>query len=287
VRFVGDTMHLLVATRGSLLLQRRQPDGTGSTLGAVARPESSTTMILGANGRAVGLLAKGAARVWRARDTTMTLEVVPTTAYPGQELYISRDGSKVLTVPDYDFAAPRLWGALDGKAIDTLPHSGASLFAFSERGDYVISAQPDLQLRAYPLTSAGKPLTLHGACCELTSIAYDRTGDMVVASDTRGGVNVWAPKLRPGLLYLSTDSTAVRSTEFSRDGKRVVAGYNDGTVRIWTIDPGLLIKRIRSYTRACVPTRMRMERLSESANDAKERFEACQQKFHGKHTKAK
>jgi WD40 repeat protein len=100
-------------------------------------------------------------------------------------------------------------------------------------------------------------------------------------------VNVWAPTLRPSLLHLSTNGDPVTSTEFSADGKRVVAGYQDGTVRIWTIAPDLLVQRIRSYTKACVPPSMRIERLRESAGDAKERFEACQRKFHGKHTHAK
>jgi WD40 repeat protein len=81
-------------------------------------------------------------------------------------------------------------------------------------------------------------------------------------------------------LPVHADGMSVTSVGFSADGKRVVSAGDDGTVRVATIDPEMLIHRVTSYTKVCVPISVWVDRIRKDSTEARDRLAKCEKKWH-------
>lgn len=104
-----------------------------------------------------------------------------------------------------------------------------------------------------PFIEITRPGTQHISAF-VTSFAFSPDGEKIVVADASGGVRVWDAVSGKELQGLSTPggdfyanpanfNGSVGSVVFSPDGKKIVAGGSDRTVRIWDAESGEALRR--------------------------------------------
>jgi WD40 repeat protein len=183
----------------------------------------------------------------------------------------------------------KLWRVSDGVLLATYPH-GAPVRAAVEAEGGVVTAGDDGVLRAWtsngrlrwvethgsPITAAaasadgtvatgaadgsvrlwrardGKPLftPLHGHTGAISSLAFDRTGALLVSGSTDSTARIW--NVRTGTLVhaLIGHKLAVTSATFSPDGKLVLTSSNDGDARLWSVKSGHSVQHLKFHVAA-------------------------------------
>jgi WD40 repeat protein len=130
------------------------------------------------------------------------------------------------------------WRVGNSEEMKSLEHSAAaSVLAISSDGKYIAAADgSQVQIWSVNGGSISWQENLKGRGCEITSMAFSRNGEQLLAADVRGRVFSW----RGGRRSYRPDSTfvahtaAVTCSAMSRHGRRLATAGTDNTVRIWT-----------------------------------------------------
>ena len=79
------------------------------------------------------------------------------------------------------------------------------------------------------------------------NIAYSPDGDLLAVA---GGIGIWIYDALTGaeIALLTGHTDPVNSVAFSPDGKTLVSGSGDQTVRLWNVDTGDLKATLEGYT---------------------------------------
>ncbi|KAJ6566194.1 WD40-repeat-containing domain protein [Mycena capillaripes] len=147
----------------------------------------------------------------------------------------------------------RIWDVKTGKPI-AKPFTGhffpINVVAFSPDSQYIVSAQQDTSLH---LQDAGNGKALGWLAAVGSSLTHSNHGivfspdgryitSACIKLDTvqnRVAVHVWDVESRTLLREVCTiTSTNITSVAFSPDGKHIVSGSVDNTIRIWDLDSG-------------------------------------------------
>lgn len=190
----------------------------------------------------------------------------------------SKDGSKLLTA-GYDGTA-RLWETSTGQLSKT--YSGHTWWVwdakFSPNEDRIVTASQDgtAILWETQTAKAGPPFTGHEG--PVYSASFSALGNLIATCGYDKRVLLWNPAdvrpydfkqlaskdgsviQAPKFKALDGHRGPVRTVEFSRDGRQLISGSADNTIRLWTIttekskeDPktevytGLLAKTFRGH----------------------------------------
>jgi serine/threonine protein kinase len=146
-----------------------------------------------------------------------------------RSLFVSGGTDRTLRI--WKAPGPRLtrtYGVLaeDVTAIDIAPDAGS---VASGGSDGLVRIWPNPALR--PLR--GRTVqTLKAHDGGVAAVALGPSGTLATAG-ADGSVKVWS--LRPAPVARSLASGQVRTLSFSRDGRRVFAGGEDGLIRVWTL----------------------------------------------------
>jgi WD40 repeat protein len=120
-----------------------------------------------------------------------------------------------------------------------------SSVAFSPDGKTIVSSSGDKTLRRWDAQTGvakGKPLTGHSEA--VTSFAFSPDGKTIVSGswddtlrlwDAQTGVAKGKPLTAPQDTVISVTFRPVNSVAFSPDGKTIVSGSGDETVRLWDV----------------------------------------------------
>lgn len=202
--------------------------------------------------------------------------------FPGHEASVlsvtfSRDGRHLLTT-SYDKTA-RLWDVATGRMLQQLQGHNWWVWsaAFSPDGNRIVTASQDGKAIVWqkPSTPANAPykrvteFTSHGG--PVYSAVFSPDGQTIASGGFGKRVLIWNPdEIAPPDLKKRVDriaeapqkyraleghSGAVRSVDFSANGKLLVSGAQDNTVRVWDVATGTLIKALRGHggqVRSCV-----------------------------------
>jgi len=173
---------------------------------------------------AVGLwsTADGTGKLLRGHDQAVT--TVTFTRDGAALVSASRDGTV------------RVWSANSGKLGHAIPaHQGAVLSAVvSPNGSLVASAGADDQVRLWSLADGALKTTIALADAERLRFSEDGT-TLAVASS---GAPLWLCKLaepEPACRRLPGHTSRVHAFEFTGDGRMLVTGSGDGTVRLFDV----------------------------------------------------
>ena len=282
VHFVGNDLVAVTTTRTATT--RWRLTGSRAPMRLDSIPLGQGPRWIDSSGTVVGFLDNTKrASAWRfgAPQPVARTDSQPELGFNDLRARISEDGRwgvSTLSATTLDGAA-FVWSTRDGSPLVGVLNEATGLaMAFDGATRSVAVSFQDNRAGIYdlpksPVDTLRPRRTFVGARSRLLTLAFDGTGGMLAAGDTIGGVIVWG--LRPGLIRLVGHTQSVSSVVFSTDNEHVFSSSNDGTVRIWTIDPAALIDRIQGYSQVCVPATVRIAQLKESELRATAAFSRC------------
>lgn len=197
------------------------------------------------SGEIVGSAAwDGTARLW---DLASGSEIRRFEGHQGSvnDIAFSPDGLLVATA-GYD-ATIRVWRAADGVQIRELRgHDfGVNAVLFSHDGKRLISGGTDESIRLWDVEKGTELQALLGHRGPVLDLARAPQGAGFASSGIDGTVRLWRrPEDKPQVFGppQGVRGGAVWSVAFSGDGTRLLAGGNDGLVRLWDIATGQEIR---------------------------------------------
>ncbi|HBJ33682.1 MAG TPA: hypothetical protein DDZ51_02745 [Planctomycetaceae bacterium] len=138
----------------------------------------------------------------------------------------------------------RVWQA-SGQAVRSLGKHAALPTALAIRPDdgQIASADSGGEIRLWNAANGTAEATLW-APDAVTAMAYDRSDSTLLTADSRGWVRRWqVPTTQP--VVASGHSQPVRSLVTTPDGKLIISGSQDQSVRVWNADNGQAVRTLQ------------------------------------------
>ena len=170
----------------------------------------------------------------------------------------SPDGKFV--VSGGDDGTVRLWhinrniSSTDPKPLEG--HKGTvSSVAYSPDGKLIVSGGIDGTVRLWDVERHKSSAVLGDHANSVLSVAFSPDGNFIATSDDNGTIHLWnidPPRIKGRPLIghgesavrsVITNPDSVNSVAFSPNGKLIVSGGNDGTVRLWMVQGGMPVGR--------------------------------------------
>ena len=182
----------------------------------------------------------------------------------------SRDGAKLATA-SFDNTV-RIWDVATGKSEQTLRGHNWWVWdaAFSPDGSRIATVSQDGVAYVWDLESGARSPAFDGHRGPIYGVSFSPDGETVATAGHDKRVLVWHPAdlkpydyqavvsgkkvFTPPFQELLGHTAAVRCVEFSKDGKRLLSGGHDNSVKIWGVDSGRSLKTLRGHgkwIRAC------------------------------------
>ena len=177
----------------------------------------------------------------------------------------SKDSSQLLS-GSYDNTA-RLWTVATGAQAKVF--SGHTWWIwdakFSPKGDKIVTASQDGTAIVWDAETAkaGPPFTGHEGA--VYSVAFSADGFTIATGGYDKRVLLWKPedvrpydfrklasnegsvRQQPKFRPLDGHTGPVRSVEFSRDGRHIISGSQDNTVKLWSTESAQVVKSFRGH----------------------------------------
>jgi WD40 repeat protein len=214
-------------------------DRTGLTIGSTCGPEEGTV------------------RVWEVETGKEVARM--TYANAVLSVAISPDSSHVVSA-SWDGTA-RVWEAVTGKEVARMTYDGSvTAVAFSPDGNFVVSGAcedftevscTEGTVRIWE-ASTGREVTRMAQAKGTSAVAFSPDGKYVLSAECdkvvhkragiciQGTVHIWEAGTGKEVARMVHDDY-VSAAAFSPDGRYVVSGSSDGTVRVWLYRPEDLI----------------------------------------------
>ena len=244
------TLRLWETLTGRELLRLK---GHTETVSHIAFSPDGTRIVSGSNDKTL--------RVWDTTSGLQTLvieledvddsEVSPVFPVLGG-LAFSPDGRQIVSGVSYGglVGAIRVWDARGSLRLLTLRgHRGdVNSVAFSPDGNRIVSGSSDSTLKVWDAGTGKEVLVLTGHKSSVTSVAFSPDGDRIVSGSRDNTVRLWDTTSGLQTLVIEHEdvddrearwgTSVVRSLAFSPDGRRIVGGGLDNTLKVWDSGTG-------------------------------------------------
>jgi WD40 repeat protein/uncharacterized caspase-like protein len=191
----------------------------------------------------------GATKFWEP-DSGKEARSFEGSRYSDKSLAFSPDGSFFIRAGDSD-GAIEVWDTARGKLRRTLSGNTAiHSVAFSPDGRFILSGDEDGALRLWDAFSGKLSRTFGGHSSSVDAITFAPGGKSIV-SGSGEEVKVW--DIASGRLLISFQGPSdglVSSVAISSDGRFIVSGAYDKTVRLWDTTNGKLLRTFTGHTAA-------------------------------------
>jgi WD40 repeat protein/serine/threonine protein kinase/pSer/pThr/pTyr-binding forkhead associated (FHA) protein len=143
-----------------------------------------------------------------------------------------------------DDSTVKLWDGASGRCLQTLREHRAQVFAvaFAPSGREAISASEDQTIKLWNLKTGQMIQSLQGHQ-RLTSVALSSSSRYVLAGDTP--MKLW--ELSTSQVIRTFDDPGVQAAVFSPDERYILAGGNDGRLRIWEVESGRCLRTFEPH----------------------------------------
>lgn len=193
-------------------------------------------------------------RIWDLYDG-MQLEEVESDCEGFLSLDVSQDGTKLVT------------GGIDGsltlwevdleeitlkKIVSTKKHlEGVSCVKFTQKEKYIVSGSHDQSLKIWDYTLANevRDLKKHPGIISTLCLTKD---DLYIITGTKfSGIYVWDFNTLKNLRSLKGHQGEITSIKATLDS-RIITSCKDGSIKIWNLHTGILIKTLETLEKAAV-----------------------------------
>ena len=182
----------------------------------------------------------GTAKLWRSSDGSLVATyahgspVRVALAVPGGVVTAGDDG----VVKSWTTAGRLQWAATHGSPIRAA--------AVSKDGTVATGAAR----RTVRLWNGGDGTalaTLRGHSGEITSLAFDRSGRLLLSGSADRTARIWDVKSRKSLRTLVGHAFGITSVSFSPDGELALTSSVDGDARLWSVKTGKTVHRLKFH----------------------------------------
>ncbi len=175
----------------------------------------------------------------------------------------SPDSSRLVSLIDDRTA--RVWDAANGVLLATCRGHAGNIFsvAFSPDGTRLVTTSEDATVRQWdPMTGqeVEPPYDRHSG--EVHTAGYSPDGQWIASAGTDRTIRVWRATDRQDVAILHGHKGTVNRVAFSMDGRRLASvssytdlpsGAEDGTIRVWELDPRATLPVLRGHTSYVYP----------------------------------
>jgi WD40 repeat protein/DNA-binding SARP family transcriptional activator/energy-coupling factor transporter ATP-binding protein EcfA2 len=212
-----------------------------------ARQRAPLAEIKGHKGPARAEFVHGSSALVSAgeQDGTLRTLIPPATRLPlrpGTIPLFSRDGR--LVVSGDDSGPIHVWNPATGQDREFIGHKRGSVPQFSPDGSQVISASRDGTVRLWDLRN-GRSRTVPTLPGSKFAAAIDESGERIAIGGNTPLV-IQAPNGKRRRILQGPRSN-VWALTFSPDGKHLLAGFDDGAVRVWNAHSGARERTLRGH----------------------------------------
>ncbi|MFP6750611.1 MAG: hypothetical protein VB855_02960, partial [Pirellulaceae bacterium] len=197
--------------------------------------------------RGVSAGADGTIRTWAMPAEAQTLEghtaqVAVVTVSPNGQLYATAGADKTV----------KTWNAADGALVQTIAVEGAGevrALAFQPDGAQVASGEAGGVIRFATVADGASTGDVVGHTKQVTALAYSPDGKQLVSAGADGLVKWWnLPLVAPRTIA----TLPVAITSMATDGKNVVLGSADGSIRMMDPATGNQLRALAGHTGAVI-----------------------------------
>jgi WD40 repeat protein len=144
--------------------------------------------------------------------------------------------------------------------------SSVNAVAFSPHGRIIVSGSSDGTLGVWEAASGRKVARLQGHAGPVNAVTFSRDGQYLVSGSSDKTLRLWETPRRPNIARFegrtgsvkaiafiarfSGHTDAVKAVAFSPDGRIIVSGSNDMSIRLWETASGREIARFEDHTSA-------------------------------------
>ncbi|QUW02760.1 AAA-like domain-containing protein [Chloracidobacterium validum] len=177
------------------------------------------------------------ARIW---DTETGEELKRLEGHSASVLSVcfSPDGRQIATGSQDKTA--RIWDAEAGKELKQLQgHTGSILsIAFSPNGRKIVTASSDTTARIWDADSGRELRRLEEHIGRVFSISISPDSQFIVTGNEEidYGIRIWLMETGEEIKKINTP--IVLAVAFSKDGKQILSGANDSSIRVWNAKTG-------------------------------------------------
>jgi hypothetical protein len=120
---------------------------------------------------------------------------------------------------------------------------GVTALAFNAKGDLLVTACQDKQVRVWPVKPGpiDNPLRSQGEGDVINAVAFSRDGSTLVWGAANHKVKVWNADVTSQKREMSDPTDWVYAVAASPDGKSIAAGAGDGKLYLWNAEDGKLL----------------------------------------------
>ncbi|CAD5116015.1 DgyrCDS4949 [Dimorphilus gyrociliatus] len=118
--------------------------------------------------------------------------------------------------------------------------------SFNHDGQLLAAADMSGLVQVYKMTD--KSIAWSGECSDIEWLKWHHSGNVIAVGTTDGSIWLW--KVPSGDCKILSNATTSGCGTFLPDGKRLVSGYSDGSVKIWNLKDAVVQFNIPSASGA-------------------------------------